>query len=230
MSNIQKRLKELRGQISQARFAQIIGVPQTTLGRYERGDSLPDIAFASHVCLMLDVNPNWLLLGKGPMRQTQRPEGAADRPAPSSAMPEGAGCEFVMVPMVAARLSTENGAFASREGAEGEYAFRTEFLQRRGTPSSMVLMRVDGDGMEPYVLNGDAVLIDQSQRDTRPGKVYAVDVEGMVYLKVSNAVPGKLLLTGYNAACPPLAIDVRDGLADGIRILGRAVWVGRELH
>lgn len=230
MSNFQERLKELRGQTSQVKFAEMVGVPQTTLGRYERGESQPDVEFASHVCLALGVNPNWLLLGAGPIRQEHQPETTAKTAAIVPETLVCADCELVMVPMVEARLSAGNGSFEVGDNIEGRYAFRLDFLLRKGSPPSMVLMRVDGDSMEPFVLNGDVVLIDQSQRETRPGKVYAVGIEDAVYLKVLNTLPGKLVLTSHNAAYPPLEVDARGDLADGIRIIGRAVWVGRELY
>ncbi|EGY27092.1 peptidase S24-like family protein [Desulfovibrio sp. A2] len=145
-------------------------------------------------------------------------------------MIECADCELVMVPMVEARLSAGTGSFETGGDIERRYAFRTDFLLRKGAPSSMVLMRVDGDSMDPYVLNGDVVLIDQSQREPRAGKVYAVGVEDVVYLKRVNAVPGKIILSSYNPDYPPIEVDARGDLSNGIRIIGRAVWVGRELN
>jgi transcriptional regulator with XRE-family HTH domain len=105
MSSFQERLKDLRGQTSQAKFAEMIGVPQTTLGRYERGESQPDVEFASHVCLALGINPNWLLLGIGPIRQEHQPETAAKKTPAASETLVCADCELIMVPMVEARLS-----------------------------------------------------------------------------------------------------------------------------
>ena len=73
------------------------------------------------------------------------------------------------------------------------------------------------------------VLVDQSQKDPGPGRIYAVSVEDLVYLKVVNAMPGRLILSSYNPAYPPIEACTTDQLADLVRIVGRAVWVGREL-
>ncbi len=136
----------------------------------------------------------------------------------------------MMMPMVEARLSAGTGSFETGANIERRYAFRMDFLLRKGQPSHMVLMRVSGDSMEPEVKHNDVVLIDQSQCAPRPGLLYAVGVEDAVYLKVINTVPGKLVMTSYNPAYPPIEIDARGDLANGIRIIGRAVWVGRELN
>ena len=63
----------------------------------------------------------------------------------------------------------------------------------------------------------------------QPGRIYAIAVEDLVYLKKVDAEPGKLILTSANQAYAPLEIDARGDLTNGIRIIGKAVWVGREL-
>lgn len=65
--DIANRIKQVRGNISQEDFAQQTGVHKSSLGRYERGESVPDSSFLSQVCSIFDINPQWLLLGTGPM-------------------------------------------------------------------------------------------------------------------------------------------------------------------
>ena len=93
----------------------------------------------------------------------------------------------------------------------------------------MVLMRVAGDSMEPEIKDNDVVLVDTSNTTPRPGRLFAIAVEDLVYLKKVDAEPGKLVLTSANQAYAPLEIDARGDLHNGIRIIGKAVWVGREL-
>lgn len=60
------RLVQIRGQKSQASFAQELGVHKNTLGGYERGERKPD----SDTLIRLTeagYNANWVLTGKGPM-------------------------------------------------------------------------------------------------------------------------------------------------------------------
>lgn len=88
-----------------------------------------------------------------------------------------------MMPMAETRPSAGTGSFETDGGIERRYAFRTDFLLRRGTV-------LHG----PVALNGDGVLIDQSQREPRAGKVYAVGVEDVACLKRENDVPSKVIL------------------------------------
>ena len=136
--------------------------------------------------------------------------------------------QFVDVPMVEARLSAGGGSLETSGRQERSYSFRRNFLHRLGQPSQMVLMRVDGDSMEPELQDGDIVLLDQSQSAPRPGKIYAVGVEDMVYLKQIDKVPGKIILRSINPVYAPLEIEVTEQLADTVRIIGRAVWWCRE--
>lgn len=240
------RIEAIRGKASREIFAAELGVHPQTLARYEKGERLPDSAFLENVAKRSGVSAGWLLTGEGAMfdnariASTPEPAVLGDRReqaaatllrpvAPASNVIECADCQIIMVPMVEARLSAGTGSFEAGENVERRYAFRTDFLMRKGQPSSMVLMRVTGNSMEPDIKHNDVVLIDQSQCTPRPGLLYAVGVEDLVYLKSVNAEPGKLILSSYNPDYPPLEIDARGDLSNGIRIIGRAVWVGREL-
>lgn len=177
-----------------------IGVSLTTIQQYENGQ-LPKGEFAVR------------LAGRGdPDRPSEREE------------------DLVMVPLVEARLSAGGGSLETGSEVLRHYAFRHDFLRRKGNPSRMVLLRVSGDSMQPDICHNDVVLIDQDQREPRPGRIYAVSVEDMIYLKIVNAVPGKLILSSVNPAYAPIEADTRDQLGDLVHIIGRAVWVGRELE
>lgn len=190
-----------------------IGVSLTTIQQYENGQ-LPKGEFAVRLAGVLRCSLDWLLAGRG---------------APDCR----AGAEeddLVMVPLVEARLSAGGGSLETGGEVLRHYAFRHDFLRRKGNPAHMVLLRVSGDSMQPDIRHNDVVLIDQGQREPRPGRIYAVSVEDMIYLKIVNAMPGKLILSSANPAYAPIEADTRDQLGDLVHIIGRAVWVGRELE
>ena len=64
--DIAERIKAVRGELPQEEFALRVGVHKSSLGRYERGDSVPDMNFARQVCFVFGINPQWFLLGSGP--------------------------------------------------------------------------------------------------------------------------------------------------------------------
>lgn len=77
METLQKRLRAVRGGLTQSDFATRLQTPLTTLGRYERGTNLPDLGFIINLCTIFDVSPEWLLFGRGAMRADA---GRADEP------------------------------------------------------------------------------------------------------------------------------------------------------
>ncbi|GFK94753.1 HTH-type transcriptional regulator PrtR [Fundidesulfovibrio magnetotacticus] len=133
-----------------------------------------------------------------------------------------------MIPKVKARLSAGGGSLETGDEVVGLYAFRTEFVKRKGNSREMVLMDVSGDSMEPEIKSGDTLLIDQSQRKIIAGCIYAVGMDEEVVVKVLEKAPGKLILRSYNTLFPAIEIDMRGDLSDGVRIIGRVIWWCRE--
>lgn len=214
-SGFGKRLQSRREHLHMRKqdLAARIGVSLTTIQQYENGQ-LPKGEFAVRLARALTCSLDWLLAG-----EERGEENIVDT----------SNARLVMVPMVEARLSAGLGSFETDAELLRHYAFRWDFLHRKGNPSAMVLLRVAGDSMQPRIMDNDVVLVDQSQCNPIPGRIYAVGVEDMVYLKIVNSMPGKLILSSVNEAYPPIEAHTTEQLGDLVRIIGRAVWVGREL-
>ena len=133
-----------------------------------------------------------------------------------------------LIPMVEARISAGQGSFETSGKSERSYAFRMDFLLRKGDPDQMIMMRVAGDSMEPEIHDGDVVLLDQSQRDVLPGRIYAVGFEDAIYLKRIDKEPGKVILKSMNPNYRPVMLDVREDCAEQFRVIGKVLWSGRE--
>lgn len=233
------RLREGMAAKSDSELARKLGISQQSISSARTKDRVPD-SWVRAAAERFRLSADWLLFGVGSMflggegprePHAAYPARAWDGRGTADAEPErflAADGEIVMIPMVEARLSAGGGSFETSGSVERHYAFRVDFLRRKGQPAQMALMRVDGDSMAPEIQNGDAVLIDQSQSAPRPGGTYAVSVEDMIYLKVVNAEPGKLVLTSHNPAYAPIAVDTRGQLENTVRIIGRVVWLGRE--
>jgi len=201
------RLKSLYGVSSDTDLAKKLGMTQSAISGAKARGKVPS-SWIVEAVTAFGVSLPWLSTGEGPKHA------------------EG---DLIPIPMVDAILSAGLGSFEVSDDSERKYAFRSDFLQRKGSPANMVLMRVDGDSMEPEIKSGDVVLIDQSQKTLRPGQIYAVGVEDMVFLKIVSAMPGKVMLRSLKEGYPPLEVDTRGDLEDSVRIVGRCVWSCREL-
>jgi transcriptional regulator with XRE-family HTH domain len=61
-----ERLKQVRGERTQAEFAKVFRISKDMVGLYEREVHAPGITFLAEVCTSLTISPTWLLLGIGP--------------------------------------------------------------------------------------------------------------------------------------------------------------------
>ena len=137
--------------------------------------------------------------------------------------------DLKLIPMAEARLSAGNGSLEVNGNHERSYAFRIDFLLRKGNPDKMVLMRVAGDSMQPEIMDGDVVLLDQSKTNIIPGRIFAVGFEEAIYLKRIDMIPGKVILKSVNEeAYPPIELDMRGDMAEFFRVIGKVIWSGRE--
>jgi phage repressor protein C with HTH and peptisase S24 domain len=227
------------GSKSDSDLARALGILPQSVAAARKRQQIPG-GWVEQIAEKFNASADWLLFGvKEPLALTvaacrgvtQLVDKELTRVVPSSIpeVIECMDCHLAMIPMVEARLSAGSGSFETGGEGDRRYAFRTDFLSRKGQISKMVLMRVSGDSMEPEIFHDDVVLVDQSQTTPRAGTMFAVAVEDLVYIKMVDTLPGKIILRSLNPVYEPLEIDTRGDLADGIRIVGKAIWMGREM-
>lgn len=148
-------------------LARALGLPVTDVEQALAKGQVPDewvrICAAETGC-----NADWLFFGRGPMRLPLVESGAM----PACLMLEDVDddVDMITVPLVVARLSAGSGSLEVSSEQEGGYAFRSDFLHRKGNPRRMVLMRVSGDSMVPEIQDNDLVLLDQGQTEIVSGR------------------------------------------------------------
>lgn len=216
-----QRLMQASGSRSDSDLARALGILPQSVAAARKRQQVPG-GWIEQIAESFQASADWLLFGIGPMQADEKTSALRQEPA--------CDVDMVYIPLVEARMSAGTGSFETGGESDRRYGFRSNFLCRKGQISKMVLMRVEGDSMEPEIHHGDVVLIDQSQTQPRPGALFAVRVEDLVYIKMVDAKPGKITLKSMNPAYDPLEIDARGDLADGIRIIGKAIWLGRELR
>lgn len=232
-----QRLKYARNSFgTQESLSEATGISQNTISNYENDKRQPKAGVAQKLCDALGISTRWLLSGTGEMRPTesikQTNESSTLFPQEPDIFPvvyeaqKGEG--LINIPIVTAKLSAGVGSLQVESDVESYFAFSSAFLHRKGNPQSMVVMRVEGDSMSPEIRDEDMVLIDQSKREIRLGRIFAVGFEDAIYLKRIDKEPGKLLLKSVNPAYPPIEIKLGDQEADSFRVIGQVLWVGRE--
>lgn len=197
---------------SLSELAGILKVNRSSITQARKKDSVP-ANWLLELFRQHGLNPDWLVGGQGPERIKYENE---------------TGNTFYPVPKVQARLCAGAGSFEVDGRIEGYYSFRSKWLRHKGVAGSMVLMDVFGNSMTPEIKDGDTVLIDQSQKDIIAGTIYAVGIEDTIMVKRIEKHPRKLVLLSDNKEYAP--IFLRDNEIEDVRIIGKVLWVCRELR
>ena len=204
------RAAKAAGFATQAGLAAFLGVHRSAVTQAKKKDAVPK-AWVLAISRRVGVDPDWLEFGR-----SGRPRGG-----------EPDDGQFAGVPKVRARLSAGGGSFETEGEVAGYYPFRQDWLRRKGTPSSMVLMDVVGNSMEPEIRHGDMVLIDQGQTAVLAHGVYAVGLEDTVLVKRLEKRTGAVVLLSDNRDYAPIVLSGDE--LEALRVIGRVLWVGREL-
>lgn len=230
------------GARTDADMARILEIAPASVAGVKKRESIP-MGWIEKVSTMFGVSADWLMYGRGekiaqryvvvPPIQAVPTMKAVVPPmkvvAPMlNEKPEAADVDMIFVPLAEAILSAGTGSLETTDGGERKYAFRSDFLHRKGQPKEMVMMRVSGDSMEPEIKHGDVVLLDQSKTRILPGRMYAVGFEDAIYVKKIDTAPGKVILKSENPAYPPIECDMRGDNETLFRVIGQVLWVGRE--
>lgn len=67
LATVGDRIAALHNGMSRAKFAKLLGIPDTSLGNYERNERKPDIEFLAILRRKTNVNINWVVTGEGMM-------------------------------------------------------------------------------------------------------------------------------------------------------------------
>ena len=135
--------------------------------------------------------------------------------------------EFTLIPRVRGEISA-GGGLVPDDSIEMSVAFRRDWIQRKGDPEKMSLIRVSGDSMEPTLYSGDLVLVDHNRNVIDPhGGVYAVALDDEIMIKRLEVdfITRQLYIISDNQKYRSQEVE-----PDQVIINGKVVWYGRELE
>ena len=137
---------------------------------------------------------------------------------------------LVEVPVLDVRASAGYGAIAESENRQTCFGFDERWLKKL-TPSrssSLSIVTVRGDSMEPTLSDGDEVLVDASDHASRlRDGIYALRSEDILVVKRVALKPGgKQITIGSDNPAYPTWSDVDRG---SVHFVGRVIWFGRAL-
>jgi phage repressor protein C with HTH and peptisase S24 domain len=124
------------------------------------------------------------------------------------------------------KISAGEG-FIPDNSVEIKIAFRRDWIQRKGNPQNMSLIRITGDSMVPTLEPSDIVLVDHGLNFIDPhGGIYAIVVDDEIMIKRLQVLyPLKnVQIISDNPKYHFADVDPKD-----LKINGKVIWFGREL-
>ncbi len=218
MSTLGERIKHIRDEllhINQAAFANKLGFSRVaTISDYEKNKRSPDIQTLCKIASLGSVSLDWLLTGKGPMFVYSAKELKSTGENAHPVYCE----EYVTVEVYGMA-----GSRGPKEFPKGE-PIDAVSIPKRDYKDGMVVIRVEGDSMEPSILDGATVGVDTRDRHLISGKLYAVwlNYEGATIKRVF-VYPDRIVLKPDNPTFPETTIPTKNIGEDFI--IGRVKWV-----
>ena len=227
---LDRKIRNLRGKMSREEFGKILGVNASTVQRWEKSGVLPG-GEALRDNFRVDIN--WLLSGppgSPPPAPDPLPEGDRLRPE-----------DYFLIGKAEGAASGGPGKVVF-DNIVDFFPFKRDFIFRIGGTTeekrkNLYLAEVRGNSMLPTITEGELILLncnEEQRTGVVNGGVYAVrnrqtDIEIKRLYAVTEEDRPKLLLVPDNRSLSQYAVDITPGMRLSELIIGRVVWVGKEL-
>lgn len=195
-------------------LAKLLEVSDRTIRKWMSGTE-PARNYLERLSERLNVNAEWLVTGQGPMYRGETVDSAE---------------AYARIPLYDVQARAGEGGMVDSEEVEELVIFSREWIRTelRANPSSLSLIYVGGDSMEPTFRPGDVVLVDHSQAESGTDGIYVLRRDGHLLVKrIQWLSLTSLKLISDNAIYEPILVDVAS-LSDEFQIVGRVVWGGKQ--
>jgi phage repressor protein C with HTH and peptisase S24 domain len=215
------KLKDARSnnEITQSQLSEklkLLGrkVSAQQISSWERGDYSPSRKNLSAICEVFSLDMNYFTEKSG-QGQTL-PHSETDLPN-----------EFSLVDKRKGAISAGPGLRPDND-VDFRLAFRNDWLDQFGGAKQLFVIKVEGDSMEPSLLEGDTVLINKNANAIGAGGgIFAINWNKMILVKrlQMNPQTEKIIIKSDNSNYDSIVVK-----PDEIEIEGKVIWYGREMR
>lgn len=206
-----KRLKQVlrKLDLTQVAISEKIGTSNVVINRYIKDKTMPDLNFLNKLATHFNININWLITGEGTMFPTRNVKQFGDR-------------DYYYMPIID---SVSCGSPQEIEAAEPIDHILMDTNSLTGDFNNYFAFFASGNSMEPYISNGDVVIVKQDNEWLHADdRICVVNVEGEVTLKKVKTFLGgqEILLQPFNKDYQPILLDkdrARESLLVGVAVM-----------
>ena len=220
---IKSRRKELR--LTQLDIADALGITKATVSLWENEVNTPNGRNLQMLATILKCSTSWILEGKeSVVAREQTAEWLGDIEPWGNSSPLNQD-EVELPFFTEVELAAGHGSCQVTELHGPKLRFSRSTLKRQGVdPACAACVLVRGNSMEPVIPEGATVGIDTSQVTIDDGKMYAIDHDGMLRIKMLYRLPGGgIRLRSFNDDEHPQEMLTGDQ-AQKVRIIGKVFW------
>lgn len=209
------RIRSCRSGMTRDEFAALLELHVNTVGKFERGITIPDAHTLIRMAVIGKCSPDWLLTGEVKSSGVEFSVHAVERG------------DFVYVPHFDVAMSAGNGAFCDVEHVIAMRPFDTGYIRNvLGIQhNELAVVSVVGNSMEPYLRSKDLAMLDLRARDVSTEGIHAIRLDSALMIKQLQRLPGRLRVSSANTEYAPFDVDGAEEQRD-FSVLGRVRWGG----
>lgn len=209
------RIRSCRSGTTREEFAKKLDLHVNTIGKFERGLTIPDAFALLRMAEIGKCTPEWLLTGEIKSTGVERSVLAVE---------DG---DYVYVPHFNVALCAGNGVFSDVESVLTMRPFDRRFIRSELgiSHNELALVSVEGNSMEPILRSKDTTLLDRRANEVHSDGIHAIRLDGALMLKILQRLPGRVLrASSANSEYAPFDIDLSDESVRDFCVLGRVRW------
>lgn len=226
-----ERIRQARREqkITQEALGKRIGVSKATISQWESGTTEPNGKNLVNLAKELGVTVEWLLDGKVTIDTQASKEiepnasvvGAFDPWDSSTPLGE----DEIEVPFFKeVSLSAGAGSFVDIDYKGYKLRFARSTLRKAGVaPEAAACVCITGNSMEPVLPDGAVAGVDTASTTIKDGKMYVIEQDGMLRVKLLYRIPGGLRIRSYNRD-EHADEDYTGAEAIKIKVIGWVFW------
>ena len=200
-------------------LAKALGLSQSVVGGYNRRQTVP-LEQCIKIAERTGVSLDWLILGKGEMRDLSGVAQAAGRVPRPAGRAEQQDNGFVGVPLYDTPAAAGYGCFFEAEHVIQQVPFEAAWLAREGLHrKDLACLPIKGDSMTPGLIDGDIVLLNRARREGDGVFVLRLG-EALRIKRLQWLADGSLRISSDNALYKEEILDLAKLSADQFEIIG----------
>ncbi|EJC5210354.1 helix-turn-helix transcriptional regulator [Salmonella enterica] len=228
---ISERIRQARREqkITQEALGKKVGVSKATISQWESGTTEPNGKNLVNLAKELGVTVEWLLNGKETTVSHTSKEIVANASVVGAFDPWDSntplGEDEIEVPFFKeVALSAGAGSFVDIDYNGCKLRFARSTLRKAGVaPEAAACVCISGNSMEPVLPDGAVAGVDTANTMIKDGKMYAIEQDGMLRVKLLYRIPGGLRIRSYNRD-EHADEDYMGSEATKIKVIGWVFW------